>query len=230
MIIDGAHNPEGAEAAGRVLDEEFTVDGRRTLLIGMLTGRDPAAMLHGRAGADVRPGDLLHPALAPGAALRRAGPSRPGARRPGRGGAHDRGGPRVPRAAAPTASDLVFVTGSLYFVGAVRPLATAPSGSGPARPLPSRGRQMPPARGRGSGAGRLSFPPRGPHARHLQARRRRTRPGGRDHRPLRAEGPAHRRHGAAVARRRESSAVTTRSTWARASTTTSSPSCPAARS
>jgi len=47
VILDGAHNPDGAEATGSVLDESFAVDGRRTLVVGMLTERDPVAMLDG---------------------------------------------------------------------------------------------------------------------------------------------------------------------------------------
>ncbi len=45
LILDGAHNPDGARAAARTLTEEFDVAGRRVLVIGMLTGRDVVEML-----------------------------------------------------------------------------------------------------------------------------------------------------------------------------------------
>ena len=45
VIIDGAHNPQGALAAARTLDEEFDVAGRRVLVVGMLGGRDVVEML-----------------------------------------------------------------------------------------------------------------------------------------------------------------------------------------
>jgi dihydrofolate synthase/folylpolyglutamate synthase len=43
-ILDGAHNPAGAEAAAATLEAEFGVDSR-VLVVGMLVGRDPARML-----------------------------------------------------------------------------------------------------------------------------------------------------------------------------------------
>ena len=45
VIIDGAHNPQGALAAARTLEEEFDVAGRRVLVVGMLGGRDIVEML-----------------------------------------------------------------------------------------------------------------------------------------------------------------------------------------
>lgn len=45
IIIDGAHNPQGALAAARTLDEEFDIAGRRILVVGMLVGRDVVEML-----------------------------------------------------------------------------------------------------------------------------------------------------------------------------------------
>ena len=45
VIIDGAHNPQGAAAAARTLDEEFDIAGRRVLVIGLLGGRDIVEML-----------------------------------------------------------------------------------------------------------------------------------------------------------------------------------------
>ncbi|MGH9022775.1 MAG: bifunctional folylpolyglutamate synthase/dihydrofolate synthase [Acidimicrobiia bacterium] len=44
ILLDGAHNPAGAAALGATLEEEFD-HGSRTLVVGMLEGRDPEAML-----------------------------------------------------------------------------------------------------------------------------------------------------------------------------------------
>jgi dihydrofolate synthase/folylpolyglutamate synthase len=45
VVLDGAHNPDGARAAAATLAEEFPQPGRRTLVVGMLGGRDPEEML-----------------------------------------------------------------------------------------------------------------------------------------------------------------------------------------
>lgn len=56
LILDGAHNPEGARAASRTLRDEFDVAGRRVLVLGMLGGRDVVEMLE---CFDVRRADLV---------------------------------------------------------------------------------------------------------------------------------------------------------------------------
>jgi len=56
LILDGAHNPDGARAAARTLTEEFDVAGRRVLVIGMLTGRDVVEMLE---SLEARQADLV---------------------------------------------------------------------------------------------------------------------------------------------------------------------------
>ncbi len=45
VLVDGAHNPSGAVVVAEAVEEDFEVAGRRTLVVGMLEGRDPAAML-----------------------------------------------------------------------------------------------------------------------------------------------------------------------------------------
>ncbi len=45
IVVDGAHNPDGAEVAAETLDEDFAVPGRRILVVGLLAGRDIEAML-----------------------------------------------------------------------------------------------------------------------------------------------------------------------------------------
>ena len=45
VILDGAHNPDAAAALARALRDDITRTGRRVLVIGLLAGRDPEAML-----------------------------------------------------------------------------------------------------------------------------------------------------------------------------------------
>lgn len=45
VLLDGAHNPPGAEALAAALAESFTVLGSRYLVVGFLRPRDPAEML-----------------------------------------------------------------------------------------------------------------------------------------------------------------------------------------
>ncbi|MDQ3757705.1 MAG: Mur ligase family protein [Actinomycetota bacterium] len=44
-ILDGAHNPAGAEAAAATLQSEFGGLASRVMVVGMLAGRDPVRML-----------------------------------------------------------------------------------------------------------------------------------------------------------------------------------------
>ena len=48
VIIDGAHNPAGADVCASVFLEDFDPAGRRLLVIGCLKGRDPFDMLERR--------------------------------------------------------------------------------------------------------------------------------------------------------------------------------------
>ena len=43
IILDGAHNPDALRALGRTLDDEFSTVGSRTVVFGLLAGRDPDA-------------------------------------------------------------------------------------------------------------------------------------------------------------------------------------------
>ena len=52
-LLDGAHNVGGMQVLARALGD-FAVDGRTVAVIGMLTGRDPSAMLAPLAAAGVR--------------------------------------------------------------------------------------------------------------------------------------------------------------------------------
>ena len=45
VILDGAHNPDAAAALARAVHDDMTCTGRRTLIVGLLAGRDPTTML-----------------------------------------------------------------------------------------------------------------------------------------------------------------------------------------
>ncbi len=45
VIVDGAHNPAGADSCATVFFDDFEPEGRRLLVVGCLRGRDPREML-----------------------------------------------------------------------------------------------------------------------------------------------------------------------------------------
>ena len=45
VVIDSAHNVDGARAAAQTLAEDFTLAGSVVMVVGLLQGRDPAEML-----------------------------------------------------------------------------------------------------------------------------------------------------------------------------------------
>lgn len=52
VVIDGAHNPDGAEAAVETLESGFSVGGRRILVTGMMGEKDAAWMLESLGAGD----------------------------------------------------------------------------------------------------------------------------------------------------------------------------------
>ena len=118
-ILDGAHNPAGARAAAAAIDEAFGHLGSRVLVVGMVSGRDPAEMLRSMRADKARcviacppPSPRALPAAEVAAGARALGAT---AQAVG----------SVPEAvdvalAEASADDLVLVTGSLYVVGAAR--------------------------------------------------------------------------------------------------------------
>lgn len=119
LVVDGAHNPDGAATLAATLNEGFSPAGRRWFVVGMLGGRDPVAMLR---GFGVSPDDELvvctpdSPRALPAATVAEAAASI--GLRPRR---VDTVGDAVATAlegAGP--DDAVIVTGSLYVVGAAR--------------------------------------------------------------------------------------------------------------
>jgi dihydrofolate synthase/folylpolyglutamate synthase len=124
VVLDGAHNAEGAARAGETLDD-FRVEGERFLVVGLNRGRDPAVML-----------EALGVQLARGVIA--TAPDWPRAMDPHELAAAARGlgadvevvpkvADAVRRARALAApEDLIFVTGSLYTVGEARQALRVP--------------------------------------------------------------------------------------------------------
>jgi dihydrofolate synthase / folylpolyglutamate synthase len=54
LVMDGAHNVAGMTALGHALAEEFDVEGDKVAVVGMLSGRDPLAMLAALATGGVQ--------------------------------------------------------------------------------------------------------------------------------------------------------------------------------
>jgi len=119
VVLDGAHNVPGAEVLRGVLDDDFTTEGERLLVVGFLQGRDPEDMLDALGVDDVR----LVVACTPPSP--RAVPAREVADAAERLGATATVVPDVARAVRRALDeaemeDVVLVTGSLYVVGAAR--------------------------------------------------------------------------------------------------------------
>lgn len=122
-ILDGAHNPAGAQAAAATLEDEFAGLDSRILVVGMLRGRDPVQMLEALDPTTVRlvvacppPSPRAMPVEEVAAAARSLGmqvvtdESVEGAVRWALHEARE--------------DELVLVTGSLYVVGAARSVLT----------------------------------------------------------------------------------------------------------
>jgi dihydrofolate synthase/folylpolyglutamate synthase len=124
IILDGAHNPPGAEAVAATLDEAFARLGSWVLVIGMLQGRDPVEMLQSLGAADFDAVICCEPDWS------RAIPATELAAAADSLGLSAEVVPKpvdaLHRALAVTAADdLVLVTGTHYIIGDVRPLARA---------------------------------------------------------------------------------------------------------
>ncbi len=121
IIVDGAHNPAGADVCASVFFEDFDPSGRRILVIGFLMGRDPREMLSALRADEF---DVVITCTAPSSRGMPAGEITAAARAlgcdevfeiPVLEEAIDRA-----RAIAGT-DDAVLITGSLYVVGNARP-------------------------------------------------------------------------------------------------------------
>ncbi|HKA85478.1 MAG TPA: cyanophycin synthetase [Acidimicrobiales bacterium] len=128
LVLDGAHNPDGARAAAATLDDEFDVAGTRRWVLGLLGGRDLDEMLDAfgvRAGDEVitctppsprgvPAGELAEVVAARGVCVEAV---------PDVGDALGQAWEAATAAAAGNGAGgtgLVLVTGSLYTVGAAR--------------------------------------------------------------------------------------------------------------
>ena len=125
VVADTAHNPPAAAAAAATLNDEFHVDGRRVLVLGMLAGRSIGEFL--AALEEVR----FDAVVATTPTSPRAVPASELAASVAAMGLPvevvDDPADAIRRAVAiSTDDDLVFVTGSTYLVGAVRQVALAP--------------------------------------------------------------------------------------------------------
>lgn len=119
IILDGAHNPNGAAVVAQTLRDEFTLTGTLVLVVGMLEGRDPREMLLALGATDA--GYLIactppSPRALPAAQLAGVADTL-GIVAEAVPNVHD----AVRRALAlATTEDLIVVAGSLYVVGAAR--------------------------------------------------------------------------------------------------------------
>ncbi len=126
LLVDGAHNAAGMAALANALSEEFAVEGVSVGVVGMLSGRDPSAMLAPLASAGVTAIVACEPdspRAIPAAAVAEAG------RALGLAVFEEpdvRDALRVARGMV-GADGLVVVAGSLYVVGTARADALASS-------------------------------------------------------------------------------------------------------
>ncbi|MET0727636.1 MAG: Mur ligase family protein [Acidimicrobiales bacterium] len=119
LILDGAHNVDGARAAAQTLDEGFAVLGARRLVVGVLQGRAPRELLEVLGAADAAEVICCTPESP------RALPAEQLADDVRAVGGRPRVVPDIGTAVqtavdASGADDLVLVTGSLYTVGSAR--------------------------------------------------------------------------------------------------------------
>jgi len=120
VIVDGAHNPAGADVCASVFFEDFDPAGRRLLLLGCLQGRDPDAMLEALRADDF---DLVVCCTAPSP---RGLPAQEVAQAARRMGCDDVETVDSVEAAIGRAlehsgpDDALLIAGSLYVVGAAR--------------------------------------------------------------------------------------------------------------
>lgn len=120
VIVDGAHNPAGADVCASVFFQDFDPAGRRVLVVGCLRGRDPDEMLAALRADEF---DLVVCCTAPSPRGRPAGEVGRAARDLGCDEVREI--ERVEDAldhvmAHMSADDAVLITGSLYVVGAAR--------------------------------------------------------------------------------------------------------------
>ena len=121
VILDGAHNPAGADVCATVFFDDFDPPGRRLLVVGTLAGRDVEETLAALRADEF---DVVLCATAPSPRARSAAEVAAAARALGCGdvvevATVEQACDRALRDA--TSDDAILVAGSLYVVGAARP-------------------------------------------------------------------------------------------------------------
>lgn len=122
VIVDGAHNPAGADRCAEVYFEDFDPVGRHILVVGCLREKDPAEMLSAFRADEF---DLVYCTTPPSPRALGSAEVAAAARSIGCDDVLDV--PDLERACAAAvreagADDAVLVTGSLYVVGGARPV------------------------------------------------------------------------------------------------------------
>jgi dihydrofolate synthase / folylpolyglutamate synthase len=121
VIVDGAHNPPGADSCAQVFFDDFDPEGRRSLVIACLRGRDPSAMLSALRADEF---DAVFTCTAPSPRGLPAAELTAAARALGCDEVTERSTVEAALDAAlrgAAAEDAILATGSLYTVGAARP-------------------------------------------------------------------------------------------------------------
>jgi dihydrofolate synthase/folylpolyglutamate synthase len=121
VIVDGAHNPPGADSCATVFFDDFDPAGRRLLVVGCLKGRDPREMLAALRADEF---DLVLTCTAPTPRGLPAQDLTAAARDVGCDVVLEYDTVEHAISAAltdATAEDAIVVTGSLYIVGSARP-------------------------------------------------------------------------------------------------------------
>lgn len=121
VIVDGAHNPAGADSCSSVFFDDFDPAGRRLLVVGCLRGRDPREMLSALRADEF---DVVFTCTAPSPRGLPADELTAAARAIGCDDVAqaDTVEEAIDMARADAmAEDAIVVTGSLYIVGAARP-------------------------------------------------------------------------------------------------------------
>ena len=120
-IIDGAHNPAGADTCASVFFDDFDPAGRRILVVGCLQGRDPREMLSALRADEF---DVVLTCTAPSSRGMPASELTLAARAMGCDQVFEQATVEqaIDRALALAESDdAILITGSLYIVGGARP-------------------------------------------------------------------------------------------------------------
>lgn len=126
VVLDGAHNPDGMTVLTTTLHDDFAAVPSTIVVLGMLTGRDPDAMV---AALELSPYDVV---LCTTPSTPRGLPAVEVAEAVARAGIEVEVVPDVAEAlgrarAIATSEDRIIVTGSLYVVGAARAALTPSS-------------------------------------------------------------------------------------------------------